>query len=130
MGVFKRVSLKKPMHTPVATSSRVFWRCFAVSEHLMNALIQLLGGSYGIVNTDGKLWRNQRRFALQVFKHFGMGNNLMQEKILDEVRELLNGLDGSHGVEEAICIADRFDVCVGSVISALLFGFRYDKVSG
>uniref|UniRef100_A0A915CZ22 Cytochrome P450 n=1 Tax=Ditylenchus dipsaci TaxID=166011 RepID=A0A915CZ22_9BILA len=42
------------------------------------------GGSYGIVNTDGELWKEQRKFTLHILREFGMGKNLMQEKILDE----------------------------------------------
>ena len=40
-----------------------------------------LGGNYGVVFTDGEIWRDQRRLALHVFRNFGMGKNLMQEKV-------------------------------------------------
>lgn len=39
------------------------------------------GGTYGIINTEGDLWREQRRFALHVLRDFGLSKNLMQEKV-------------------------------------------------
>ena len=35
----------------------------------------------GIVLIDGPKWREQRRYALQVLRNFGMGRNLMQERV-------------------------------------------------
>uniref|UniRef100_A0A914Z9Q4 Cytochrome P450 n=1 Tax=Panagrolaimus superbus TaxID=310955 RepID=A0A914Z9Q4_9BILA len=43
------------------------------------------GGTFGVVFTEGELWRDQRRFALSVLRNFGMGRNLMEQKILDEI---------------------------------------------
>lgn len=31
--------------------------------------------------TDGEIWREQKKFTLQVFKKFGVGKNIMQEKV-------------------------------------------------
>lgn len=39
------------------------------------------GNSLGIISTEGDLWREQRRFALHVLRDFGLGKNLMQEKV-------------------------------------------------
>uniref|UniRef100_A0A915ME90 Cytochrome P450 n=1 Tax=Meloidogyne javanica TaxID=6303 RepID=A0A915ME90_MELJA len=48
-----------------------------------NKLIK--GISYGLVMTDGELWRGQRRFALQIFRDFGLGKNLMQDKVIIKI---------------------------------------------
>lgn len=48
-----------------------------------------LGGYYGIIDTSGDVWREHRRFALQVFRNLGLGKNLMQEKVgitIDEIK--------------------------------------------
>ena len=41
----------------------------------------LLGGIFGVINTEGDFWRDQRRFTLHVFRNFGLGKNLMQERV-------------------------------------------------
>ncbi|VDM81183.1 unnamed protein product, partial [Strongylus vulgaris] len=39
------------------------------------------GGDYGVTETTGELWQQQRRFMLHVFREFGMGKNLMEERV-------------------------------------------------
>jgi cytochrome P450 len=85
-------------------------------------------GQHGVIFTDGPLWREHRRFALHILKDFGMGKNLMQERILDEVSILVDGIkekikDG----EKEINVQDTIDLAIGSVINALLFGYAFSK---
>uniref|UniRef100_A0A915P1M9 Unspecific monooxygenase n=1 Tax=Meloidogyne floridensis TaxID=298350 RepID=A0A915P1M9_9BILA len=51
------------------------------------------GGTYGIIMTEGEFWRGQRRFALQIFRDFGLGKNLMQDKILSELELLFERIE-------------------------------------
>uniref|UniRef100_A0AC34FJU2 Cytochrome P450 n=1 Tax=Panagrolaimus sp. ES5 TaxID=591445 RepID=A0AC34FJU2_9BILA len=46
----------------------------------------------GIVMADGPLWKDQRRFALHVLRNFGLGRNLMQERVLNEVSMLISAV--------------------------------------
>uniref|UniRef100_A0AC34GJ44 Cytochrome P450 n=1 Tax=Panagrolaimus sp. ES5 TaxID=591445 RepID=A0AC34GJ44_9BILA len=39
------------------------------------------GGNYGIVFIEGETWKEHRKFAMQIFRNFGMGRNLMEEKV-------------------------------------------------
>uniref|UniRef100_A0AC34Q533 Cytochrome P450 n=1 Tax=Panagrolaimus sp. JU765 TaxID=591449 RepID=A0AC34Q533_9BILA len=93
----------------------------------LDDLIQVVrGGHYGVVETSGPLWREQRRFMLHTFRDFGMGKNMMQEKILDEVVFLIDTLKNSKDLESHNIQAD-VDRAVGSIINSLLFGYRYEK---
>lgn len=83
------------------------------------------GGKYGVVETEGFLWQEQKRFMLQTFRDCGMGKNLMQEKILDEVVYLITTLKAS---TEPIEIQQNIDRTVGSIINSILFGYRYEGV--
>ncbi|VDM76821.1 unnamed protein product, partial [Strongylus vulgaris] len=40
------------------------------------------GGAYGIVDTSGEVWRDQRRFALHVLKDLGLGSDGMEQRLL------------------------------------------------
>ena len=38
-------------------------------------------GDYGILETSGRLWHEQRKFTMQTFKAFGMGKTEMAERV-------------------------------------------------
>lgn len=40
-----------------------------------------LGGEFGVVESSGDNWREMRRFTLHTLRDFGMGKNLMEEKV-------------------------------------------------
>ncbi|KAI6239891.1 Cytochrome P450 33C9 [Aphelenchoides fujianensis] len=84
------------------------------------------GGDYGVIFTEGDMWREQRRFALQVLRDFGLGKNLMQERVLDEVSAFLQQIDedAAAGVKEHP-LPEHVDLAIGSIINALLFGYGF-----
>ncbi|KAI6216538.1 (pine wood nematode) hypothetical protein [Aphelenchoides besseyi] len=86
------------------------------------------GGTYGIIGTNGDLWREQRRFALTTLRDFGMNKTLMQERILDEVQTLCANVnsDLDAGVVEHD-FRRHTDICVGSVINNLVCGYRFTE---
>ena len=88
------------------------------------------GGYAGVILTDGHLWKEHRRFALHVLRDFGLGKNLMQERILGEVTSLISDVkeDLKNG-DRVISIQDEIDRAVGSIINALAFGQRFGRVS-
>ncbi|KAL6741995.1 hypothetical protein Aduo_015196 [Ancylostoma duodenale] len=83
------------------------------------------GGDYGIVETTGDLWQQQRRFLLHIFRDFGMGKNLMEERVLAEVSDFLSKCNKNVG--EELDLRNHFDTGVGSIINSILFGFRFDE---
>ncbi|KAI6224827.1 (pine wood nematode) hypothetical protein [Aphelenchoides besseyi] len=85
-------------------------------------------GNYGIVLTSGDLWKEQRKFAMQVLKRFGMGTNVMQERVLNEVADIVNCLnhDIDLGMKE-IDVIRYTEVSVASVIHSVLFGYRFTQ---
>ncbi|KAI6222259.1 Cytochrome P450-33C9 [Aphelenchoides besseyi] len=84
------------------------------------------GGDYGVIFTEGDVWKEQRRYALQVLRDFGLGKNLMQERIFDELVSFFKEIDDNNaaGVEEHN-IVGLFDVAIGSIIQTVLFGYRF-----
>lgn len=63
-----------------------------------------LGGTYGVMFTEGELWKDQRRFALHVLRNFGMGKNVMQEK----VRRFLNEQSSSNFIHSRLTVIFQF----------------------
>uniref|UniRef100_A0A914Z7Z6 Cytochrome P450 n=1 Tax=Panagrolaimus superbus TaxID=310955 RepID=A0A914Z7Z6_9BILA len=89
----------------------------------------LRGGIYGIVMTDGELWHTHRKFALHVLKKFGMGKNLMQERVINEVRWMIDEMKEEElkNGENEMSVHKKIDVAVGSIINLLIFGYAFHE---
>ncbi|KAH7709062.1 Protein CYP-33C1 [Aphelenchoides avenae] len=80
----------------------------------------------GIFNTDGEVWRENRRFALQALREYGMGRAAAEDLIMVEVDHIVRSLDkalASRVKEHDIWWL--MDLAVGSVINQMLFGYRF-----
>uniref|UniRef100_A0A7E4UQ36 Unspecific monooxygenase n=1 Tax=Panagrellus redivivus TaxID=6233 RepID=A0A7E4UQ36_PANRE len=83
-------------------------------------------GKTGILFTEDNLWREHRRFSLSVFRDFGVGKNLMEQKILVEAVLMFEEIDADINDEiEHPVIQDHIDVAVGSIVAGLLLGHKY-----
>ncbi|KAI6234008.1 Unspecific monooxygenase [Aphelenchoides fujianensis] len=94
----------------------------------MKALFELTrGGNYGLVATDGDLWREQRRFALRTLRDFGLGKDEMSRRILEEVQYLCSTINRQleGGTAEFENFHKLTDIAVGSVINSVLAGYRF-----
>uniref|UniRef100_A0A915DRQ3 Unspecific monooxygenase n=1 Tax=Ditylenchus dipsaci TaxID=166011 RepID=A0A915DRQ3_9BILA len=86
----------------------------------------LKGGTHGVFNTEAELWRDQRKLALHALADFGLGQNMMQERVLTEVSALIDNIntDLDAGVIEHN-IAEQLEIGAGSTINEILFGYRF-----
>uniref|UniRef100_A0A7E4W8B1 CYtochrome P450 family n=1 Tax=Panagrellus redivivus TaxID=6233 RepID=A0A7E4W8B1_PANRE len=85
-------------------------------------------GHTGLLFSEGSLWRDNRRFALQVFRNLGLGRNLMQERVLDDVIALIDYTkkEIKAGTTE-FNFFDELDISIGSVINSIEFGYRFSR---
>lgn len=85
--------------------------------------------SYGLVVATGDTWREQRRFSLQTLRNFGLGRNIMEERILIEAKKLSQSLvDQLNAKNEVILdLALPLQYCMGNIISSILFGYAFEK---
>ncbi|EFO95258.1 CRE-CYP-34A5 protein [Caenorhabditis remanei] len=83
----------------------------------------------GIVGSNGDFWLEHRRFALQTLRNFGVGRNIMEEKIMDEYRYRIKDFSKTHGKNGNIEVhaATFFDILVGSVINQMLVSERFEQ---
>ncbi|CAI5451188.1 unnamed protein product [Caenorhabditis angaria] len=82
------------------------------------------GGDYGVIDTNGDVWREHRRFALHTLRDFGLGKEKLQDSILLEVDRMMHDLRNN---KSDIDIQALFDVSIGNVINQFLFGKRFDN---
>ncbi|XP_055551501.1 cytochrome P450 18a1 isoform X2 [Wyeomyia smithii] len=90
-------------------------------------LLKTLGG-FGIINSEGQLWKDQRRFLHEKLRHFGMtvlGNkkHLMENRIMTEVAELLAALNevGNQSTD----LSKYLSVSVSNVICNIIMSVRF-----
>ncbi|KAF1753456.1 hypothetical protein GCK72_020013 [Caenorhabditis remanei] len=82
----------------------------------------------GIIASVGDLWVEHRRFALHTLRNFGLGRNIMEEKIMDEYRYRFDDFKKTHWKNEAVQVQTNtfFDYLVGSIINQLLVSERFE----
>ncbi|KAI6232674.1 hypothetical protein M3Y99_01003500 [Aphelenchoides fujianensis] len=85
------------------------------------------GGVGGVTFGDGESWKELRQFALQTFKHLGLGKNLMQEIIFLDLEETLQKIDAEiEGGRDVHDLPHRIDLTITSIICNLCYGTRVD----
>ena len=78
----------------------------------------------GIGRTSGQFWKDQRRFALQALREFGVGKTSFQSNIKEEVRVFLDAISKYNGASFDISYLVR--TSVSNVICSVAFGQRFD----
>ncbi|XP_014672801.1 PREDICTED: cytochrome P450 2C15-like isoform X3 [Priapulus caudatus] len=78
----------------------------------------------GIGFSNGKLWKEHRKFALTKLREFGMGKVSIENKIQEEASACLAHLSNTKG--EPLDPQALLSSCVLNVIASIIFGARYD----
>uniref|UniRef100_A0A914IA08 Unspecific monooxygenase n=1 Tax=Globodera rostochiensis TaxID=31243 RepID=A0A914IA08_GLORO len=81
---------------------------------------------HGVISSSGERWREQRRFALHVLRDFGLGKNLMQDRIMLELGAMFGKIDAKSDSIDEVNLPELIDVAVGSIINNLMFGYRFE----
>ncbi|PIC24219.1 hypothetical protein B9Z55_017636 [Caenorhabditis nigoni] len=84
----------------------------------------------GVASTNGDHWQEMRRFALQTFRNMGVGKDVMEQNIIEELDARCADIDkaATNGVTTTQ-VSEFFDLTVGSIINSILVGKRFDKNS-
>ena len=77
----------------------------------------------GIVFSSGATWKELRSLTLQILKEFGMGTNLLAQKIQEEVAYYVSKLVDRQG--EPIDLQHFTHVSVSNVICSIIIGRRF-----
>ena len=98
------------------------------------------GVVYGIINTGGRVWQEQRRFALQKLKDFGFGRRGLDRVIQEEAKEAVEYLlsDDLNCVKEykeeegggrTLLVDSAFNIFVINVLWQIVASKRFDPAS-
>ncbi|ULT87389.1 hypothetical protein L3Y34_006900 [Caenorhabditis briggsae] len=94
-----------------------------------NGGINYIRENKGVISSNGEYWQEHRRFALTTLRNFGVGRNIMEEKIMEEYRyrfqdyKRTNFKNGGIEVHASSC----FDLLVGSIINTMLVSERFEQ---
>ncbi|XP_028979787.2 cytochrome P450 2K1-like [Esox lucius] len=89
---------------------------FPIQEELNQGL--------GIVFTNGDSWKEMRRFALTNLRDFGMGKKGSEEKIIEEVRYLIEVFEEHKG--KAFDTTESMHYAISNIISSIVYGSRFE----
>ncbi|VDM65699.1 unnamed protein product [Strongylus vulgaris] len=87
-------------------------------------------GGRGIIASNGQPWLEQRRFALHTLRNFGLGKNIIEERIMYEFEITCEDLDKRLTAGEVSINPEKmFDLLIGNIIHRMLFTDRFGKIT-
>ncbi|KAK5978359.1 Unspecific monooxygenase [Trichostrongylus colubriformis] len=100
----------------------------AFASRTIPYLFSLTRNGRGIIVTNGLPWMEQRRFALHTLRNFGLGRNIIEERIMYEFEIACERLDKRLQAEgKSIDAHKNFELLVGNIIHRMLFTDRFEK---
>ncbi|XP_072406295.1 cytochrome P450 2K1-like [Chiloscyllium punctatum] len=78
----------------------------------------------GVAFSNGKLWRENRKFVISALRDFGMGKKSIEDRISEEASFLVNVFESHKG--QPFETAQILNSAVSNIICSILFGDRFD----
>ena len=73
------------------------------------------GRSLGIINTEGNVWSEQRRFALKHLKNLGFGRKALDSAMVEEADIVIDKLIEQSQKDENVEIKNNFNTAIINV---------------
>lgn len=89
-------------------------------------MMSAIAKGLGVVNTDGDLWKEHRKFSLTTLRNFGMGRSFLEDRIQFEVQLLLKAFQSKGN--NAFDPEQLLYMSISNVMCSLSFGghFQHD----
>ena len=82
----------------------------------------------GVLQSEGKTWAEQRRFALRTLRDLGSGKSGMEQMIMEEVELFTEEMMKSDG--QPADLADKFNLPILNPLWNVTVGQRFDPTDG
>ncbi|PVD29146.1 hypothetical protein C0Q70_11743 [Pomacea canaliculata] len=79
---------------------------------------------YGVVDTSGAVWKDQRKVAIYILRELGMGKNVLAVKVQEEIKEYIRVISESQG--QPLDLSHFTKVSMSNNICSILFGKRFE----
>ncbi|KAH9489487.1 Cytochrome P450 2C3 [Bulinus truncatus] len=95
------------------------------SDRPFNILDVVLKSSQkGIVSSSGLVWKEQRGVALQILRNFGLGQNMLAERIQEEMTHFVCCVADNDGKPTDIRLL--INTSTANIMASILFGQRFE----
>uniref|UniRef100_A0AC35TGX2 NAD(P)-binding protein n=1 Tax=Rhabditophanes sp. KR3021 TaxID=114890 RepID=A0AC35TGX2_9BILA len=103
---------------------------FAGRAQVYPELFFMRGPNAGILFSQNENWVAQRRVALHALRDFGMGKNLMEDRVNSSIDAMIEFIDKNKA--EPIDLRWPLQICVANIISEIIFGITtsYENSQG
>ncbi|KAH9489108.1 Cytochrome P450 2D9 [Bulinus truncatus] len=78
----------------------------------------------GVTLSSGHVWKEQRTVTSSILRDFGLGRNVLQERVKDEVSHYIDHLTSLEG--QAVDINIMTSISVASIMATIVVGERFD----
>ncbi|CAF95843.1 unnamed protein product, partial [Tetraodon nigroviridis] len=96
----------------------------SVSDRPVLPLQEDIVHGYGVISSNGHLWKQQRRFALSTLRLFGFGKKSLEPVIIDEFTHCANVFRSYKGKPLAPHLI--LNNVISNIICSLVFGHRFE----
>nr|KAG5689223.1 hypothetical protein BaRGS_014879 [Batillaria attramentaria] len=80
----------------------------------------VVSGEKGVVSASGAEWKTVRKACVEILREFGMGKNLLAEKIQEEVTEYIRTIASKDG--QPFDMTPLTQISVSNNICSILYG--------